>query len=562
MADDRHDDMGLVPIQSSMKHLPRSPTAEYPALDTRRLRLIKAFENYSFSKLHKELYLLAKEDFAISEAERGDNPNEYITRGKMRAASSAFIADYENQKCVSSLLLSIPKRVTEAIIWNNFGYQYMTDESFRKLIYQSDATSDGWGNIARTAEEKENARKAEEIDEAFGRRKLNQQIGERYFTNAMGELEVFYDKMLERNAMELDPSGDIQQIQNPLEAGCARQLSIRMGAHDSSSGLRSSTAPWGLTLSCLEVLKFKVKLVSCPIFKVWQEPQYRLSENLLTSLGGTMVHDGGFNPKQPGTNNARDMKYQYKAEKIEVFTDNPHYQENLTETRKEVGDLHSTLNWYEERFAQCPPELVAELEPVDTVAKCCDEEVEKKWDDQLENFSDLQAKMTETRKLAESTLQTSKAKLATSGNNLENREALNQKYALSGNFLKSVKTWLKDAKEVKNINQAASASASEAAGVAQQAASSSSNTMETVQQPASTSTIEASGGAQQPSSFSMPEVPGGLHHPLLFNQPIYGLAYFILLLIYLIFMGLLAQRAFSRASWTYSSFESWIYLSF
>lgn len=180
MADDNGDDPDLVSFQSPMKHLPRSPTAEYPALDARRLRLIKAFEEYNFRTLYKELYQLAKEDLEISEAEKDEHPDEYITRRKMRSASSTFVKDFEGQKYAFSLLLSIPKRITEAIIWNNFGYQYMTDESFRKLTYSTDATA---GSYLNTFVIKSS--KVEEVGKALTRHEWRevQRMIQRYVSN-------------------------------------------------------------------------------------------------------------------------------------------------------------------------------------------------------------------------------------------------------------------------------------------------------------------------------------------------------------------------------------------
>lgn len=325
------------------------------------------------------------------------------------------------------------------------------------LTYARCRYIDGWEVIAETPEQKENAAEARKIDEAFGRRGLNQQKGERYFTNSNRELEVFYDKMLERNARELDPSGNIQQIQNPLQAGCARSLSIRMGAHDSSAGLRSSTAPWGLTLSCLEVLEFEVKLISCPIFKVWHECLYKLSEILLTSLGGTMVHDGGYNPEQPGTNIGRESSYSYKAEKAEVFDDNPYYGENLLECKKDFDDRLSTLNWYHEKLAQCPPDLVAELGPLEAIDKMCKEEIEKKLDDHIQDLSDLQAEQAEISRMIEESLQKWETRIAAAEERTKKYQVLNRQVGLYANFVKGIEGWLKDAEAVKKAKQAASA---------------------------------------------------------------------------------------------------------
>ncbi|KAI9645490.1 hypothetical protein NHQ30_006229 [Ciborinia camelliae] len=75
----------LTPIQTPINHPPKSPTAEHPALDLRRLRLIEAFKKYSFRGLYEQLHLLAREDLAISKVHMQPNHIEPVIRRRINA---------------------------------------------------------------------------------------------------------------------------------------------------------------------------------------------------------------------------------------------------------------------------------------------------------------------------------------------------------------------------------------------------------------------------------------------------------------------------------------------
>ncbi|KAF4637801.1 hypothetical protein G7Y89_g279 [Cudoniella acicularis] len=225
--------------------------------------------------------------------------------------------------------------------------------------------------------------------------------GQRYWIDADGLTDIFCKKMLDRCNKDLHTSGKIPQIQTPIEAGCAVKLSARMPAHHEWGGLEGTALPWGLLLSCLKVAEIEVITYSTPIFKIWNHDQFGLAEILITMLTGSMVRDGGCNPKQPGTNPGRDISYTYEAEKKEVFNDHDWIRDNMKEDGAEVKRGIRLLTLLEDKLQHATPEDIKELGPVEAAEKALQEQIKARKAKQMAQALDIIQKQEELKQKIE-----------------------------------------------------------------------------------------------------------------------------------------------------------------
>src|ERR1700721_1634819 len=93
----------------------------------------------------------------------------------------------------------------------------------------------------------------------------------------------------ERVRLYLDPTDIVRRAQSPLEVSFSTNLEQGAKQHNLNSNLASSTKPWALTLSCLEVMSLPSKVICVPILQIWSDEQRAIGKILVTILSGVLV---------------------------------------------------------------------------------------------------------------------------------------------------------------------------------------------------------------------------------------------------------------------------------
>ena len=161
--------------------------------------------------------------------------------------------------------------------------------------------------------------------------------GERKFY--FDQIELFCNKLEDRIPTDLDPKGEVRQIQGFHQVGCSRDLMSRMAQHDPLTLSRTTCKPFSLVLSCLAVMGIKTKIVRIPIVKVFQGTgveQLEISEIGITMLAGGYIMDHGMNSYQAGTqglSNQFGLEHKTGAALDELTFSSPWVAINLAESQ-------------------------------------------------------------------------------------------------------------------------------------------------------------------------------------------------------------------------------------
>ncbi|KAI1651649.1 uncharacterized protein F4817DRAFT_137408 [Daldinia loculata] len=137
--------------------------------------------------------------------------------------------------------------------------------------------------------------------------------------------------MLEKRLLP-DVDEEIYQMQSPLMVGNAGYINQRAECHLPSPHIHDKTPKlWGLLLSCLYVMGFKLRVRYATLFRAWQDKeQVNLAEVLGTILAGSLISMDGCNVKQPGTRGADNIPdSEFDCGKKYVFAGIPWFRENL-----------------------------------------------------------------------------------------------------------------------------------------------------------------------------------------------------------------------------------------
>ncbi|KAI1410070.1 hypothetical protein F5Y13DRAFT_202695 [Hypoxylon sp. FL1857] len=98
---------------------------------------------------------------------------------------------------------------------------------------------------------------------------------------------------------------DVPQLSSPAYVGCSHMVSKRMINHNPDfSNLLSSSNVWRLLIECIRHIGLRAIVHTIPIIMVWEKPQIRLSEVLVTVLSQSLISQNGLNVIQPGTSSS------------------------------------------------------------------------------------------------------------------------------------------------------------------------------------------------------------------------------------------------------------------
>ncbi|KAF4636373.1 hypothetical protein G7Y89_g1713 [Cudoniella acicularis] len=374
-----------------------APTAEMPIFFHRHRRLLRIATSLAGTTddLMDELYKMAADDYnACVATQRQDGSDEAV--GQVMAASLKAIEDHDNGLQMVELLRSIPKEVVTSIIDNTIGHRYKTDANFRKLfmalegagVYLNTIIVKGTGKgltrheweslqamIQRYVNGKgvvlgptssptdiANSVEAATIERRYRYSRRSQAecqagtaAGKRELVQGNNKSAIFYQRLSKRINPQLDPSGDVRQLQSLTQVGCSNTLNTRMGQYQPRTGMKSTPKTWQLVLGCLAVLGIDVEIVGLPILKIWKEEHLELSEILVTSLAGSLIEQYGINPVAPGTQSFNgdnlDLETEEVFEECSWVFDNMKHDIDLARRRldavksiKRLADSEDTLD--------------------------------------------------------------------------------------------------------------------------------------------------------------------------------------------------------------------------
>jgi hypothetical protein len=73
-------------------------------------------------------------------------------------------------------------------------------------------------------------------------------------------------------------------------------------------------------LSCLTVIGIDFEIIALPVLHIWHKNQREIAKILVTTLGSSLVEDGGYNPVQAVTS-LGTQKPSYRFEELQVFVE-------------------------------------------------------------------------------------------------------------------------------------------------------------------------------------------------------------------------------------------------
>ncbi|KUJ17858.1 uncharacterized protein LY89DRAFT_28634 [Mollisia scopiformis] len=298
-----------------------------------------------------------------------------------------MIEDFDKTWHMAEILRTVHRRVIEAIIDGTIGYRYHTDPEFGKLFPPEDdlagiylntlvcerdgkgLSTNDWERLQKLMTEyvdglRERGEHADTCSYMDGEgHKIGPNSSTQQRQAAVDAAKIYYkfckkrnetwqkiladanngirplvqksggrqfcEMMSNRIRKDLDPSGDIRQLQMPVQIGCSESLKKRMSDYSPKSRMTSTPDTWRLTVSCLEFLSIKMVHIGVPIVKVWEQEMLPLGEIFFTLISGSMIQWGGFNPVAGGARRGFDEGRDTSDEKKQAIIDQPWASENL-----------------------------------------------------------------------------------------------------------------------------------------------------------------------------------------------------------------------------------------
>ncbi|QSZ37776.1 hypothetical protein DSL72_008875 [Monilinia vaccinii-corymbosi] len=169
--------------------------------------------------------------------------------------------------------------------------------------------------------------------------------------------------------------------QSPCYVGCSNNISLRLAQDqvDDLENVNSKEVPCvNVFTACLKYAGIKFDRIEMVVLKVWDAPQFRKGETLITMLAGSLVCHGGLNAVQAGGQPRAITDVRTHDVCQEIFIRNNWTEENMDETKDLVKEHERQVQYIEDFDADA---LVTELETQvrDTGLKM--ETLEKELDD-------------------------------------------------------------------------------------------------------------------------------------------------------------------------------------
>ncbi|KAI0473327.1 hypothetical protein GGR56DRAFT_698352 [Xylariaceae sp. FL0804] len=344
---------------------------EMPLQDKRRLTLHRALtQNPSYYQLSLRLSSHASELAAYSTL-------------KTRKAEALLSDDIRHKHQMLAMLHTIPREYLEAIILGTVAHYFRSDPSSPPPCY--DGLGPGTyvaalsirgrqghflsvdeieelirglkkycvaygrycisGNSPVSVRDVELADFTRRVDDAYGFRPASAPDSPRWITS-----DTTRDRVLDlatslRRRCDSSLQGAARttpQKQGPLMVGCSNDLAVRMPQHrpENSSGLRSTTCTWGLTLCLIrEHLGLDPEVTVRPVVRTWDNSQLPASEILVSALAASYVFQDGFNIVGAGGRDGDVSDQDVLLEsKRTVFVLNPWFQQNYKATMAELEE--------------------------------------------------------------------------------------------------------------------------------------------------------------------------------------------------------------------------------
>ncbi|KAM5357456.1 hypothetical protein ACJZ2D_016239 [Fusarium nematophilum] len=189
----------------------------------------------------------------------------------------------------------------------------------------------------------------------------------------------------------LDPSRRVQMHQSPIYVGCSTDLRERTSCYTRNS-LTGLNKPLGLTVAVLKVKGFAVIKTVRVALRIWERHQLPLAEQLVVTIGGSLVYQHGFNAAEAGGTGpytATNLET-LDASKRLLMSRKAHMCINLMKT---VAELERRVE-----FLQDMDELQAEVEELTESVQTFERELdglplEPGWDSAVEEMTDILKRM-------------------------------------------------------------------------------------------------------------------------------------------------------------------------
>ncbi|KAF7538212.1 hypothetical protein G7Z17_g12689 [Cylindrodendrum hubeiense] len=196
----------------------------------------------------------------------------------------------------------------------------------------------------------------------------------------------------------LDPTGLVRQVQSPLYVGCSIDLLSRTSCY-LRKGLPNVNKPLALTVGVLAALDFPVSLSIQVALRVWTSDHLPLAEQLLATLGGSLVYQSGFNATEAGGTGSSSIKSRQSLIQsraiIMAYTDT--MTKNVDATLAELGrraDFVQKVHEADEALKLLDAQMNEAIAYADEVSQL------RNWDEMQAFMAKTEAHMQETLKNA------------------------------------------------------------------------------------------------------------------------------------------------------------------